>query len=1045
MKIIHVSDIHWRGLSRHKEYRDSFADFFKKAKKLSPDVIYVGGDIVHSKTQGISPELIDCLSWWFTEMAKICPVHVILGNHDGLILNKQRQDAITPILSALDNSNIFLYKESGVYPTGVSGFNWCVFSCFDEESWDVVKPADNDSNINIALYHGGVIGSLTDINWEIKGEITSDFFSNFDFALLGDIHKCQFLTKDKTIAYSGSAIQQNYGEDPGKGFLFWDIRSKEDFDVSFVKIDHSMPFVTIDWKGTVEATVEETTQYKEGSRFRVRSDRSIQQADIKLLATRLKSTKQAEEVVYKIDQKIDPGKIESDDLSLEKRNLRDPAFQKNLMRSYHKNAGLSKVENKKFDELIEKIVSNACRQDHAVRNTRWSLKRLMFDNTFVYGKENTIDFDNMPGISGIFGKNRSGKSSIIGTLMYGLFNTTDRGPVKNIHIINSRKSYCRTMVDFTVNSCLYRAERFTVKNETRKGDFYATTALNLFKIDHTGEVTEDLSGEQRRETEKTLKQLIGNSDDFLLTSLARQGEMNTFIKEKATARKLILSRFLDLDIFEKMYEISKEESASLRALAKSAPEIDYDSEIKRIRESGRRRKNKISTIEGKITKKRKQCQELKIEIAISPDRDCVSLSDLRSHQASVTKAEKEINTVSDKIKDADNNIRLSLDKIKKIENVINEFSIDEVKEKIQAKLEIEKSLIGLEHEYTAQKLKLTNQKKSVDILLDVPCGDSYPSCKFIKDSHKNKTKLESQNILISSLLDQVKATKKACKVLDNENLESQVEKYDLLVEKLSALKIGISKKKVESHELASLIESKMQQLEESQKILTQMEINVTDAEESAVSKLKRKVSELTLDIGKMDSERISIAEEIGQIDQRVTDLKEEKKKYLEIKKDLKLYDMFMQGASKKGIPLQIIRSQLPLINSEILKILQGATGFTVTLEADQDSNAMDIYIDYGDSKRVIEIASGMEKMMASLAIRVALINISSLPKCDTFIIDEGFGTLDETNVAACNSLLVSLKKWFKNIILISHVDGVKDAVDNVIDISWNGKDAKIRY
>ena len=259
------------------------------------------------------------------------------------------------------------------------------------------------------------------------------------------------------------------------------------------------------------------------------------------------------------------------------------------------------------------------------------------------------------------------------------------------------------------------------------------------------------------------------------------------------------------------------------------------------------------------------------------------------------------------------------------------------------------------------------------------------------------------------------------------------------------LKISMSKKKVESHELASLIESKRQQLEENQKILTQMEINVTDTEESVVSKLKRKVSELTLDIGKMDSERISIAEEIGQIDQRVTDLKEEKKKYLEIKKDLKLYDMFMQGASKKGIPLQIIRSQLPLINSEISKILQGATGFTVTLEADQDSNAMDIYIDYGDSKRVIEIASGMEKMMASLAIRVALINISSLPKCDTFIIDEGFGTLDETNVEACNSLLVSLKKWFKNIILISHVDGVKDAVDNVIDISWNGKDAKIRY
>ena len=88
MKIIHIADIHWRGLTRHKEYKDSFIEFFKKAKSLSPDIVYVGGDIVHSKTQGISPELIDCLQWWFNELAKIAPVHIILGNHDGLIMNK---------------------------------------------------------------------------------------------------------------------------------------------------------------------------------------------------------------------------------------------------------------------------------------------------------------------------------------------------------------------------------------------------------------------------------------------------------------------------------------------------------------------------------------------------------------------------------------------------------------------------------------------------------------------------------------------------------------------------------------------------------------------------------------------------------------------------------------------------------------------------------------------------------------------------------------------------------------------------------------------
>jgi exonuclease SbcC len=87
----------------------------------------------------------------------------------------------------------------------------------------------------------------------------------------------------------------------------------------------------------------------------------------------------------------------------------------------------------------------------------------------------------------------------------------------------------------------------------------------------------------------------------------------------------------------------------------------------------------------------------------------------------------------------------------------------------------------------------------------------------------------------------------------------------------------------------------------------------------------------------------------------------------------------------------------------------------------------------------------MEKMIASLAIRVALINVSSLPKSDILIIDEGFGTLDDLNVEACNRMLVSLKKWFKSILIITHIDAVKDIVDNVIDITWNEKDAQVIY
>ncbi|HBQ59397.1 MAG TPA: hypothetical protein DD671_07180, partial [Balneolaceae bacterium] len=157
MRIAHIADVHWRGYQRHVEYRTSFSDMFRQLRELKVDAICVAGDIVHSKTQGISPELIDNLNWWFTELSRIAPTHVILGNHDGLILNKDRQDAISPILNALNLQNVYLYKKSGVYnDPNDDRFNWCAFSPFDEEGYAEVKP--QRGKINIAMYHGAVWG-----------------------------------------------------------------------------------------------------------------------------------------------------------------------------------------------------------------------------------------------------------------------------------------------------------------------------------------------------------------------------------------------------------------------------------------------------------------------------------------------------------------------------------------------------------------------------------------------------------------------------------------------------------------------------------------------------------------------------------------------------------------------------------------------------------------------------------------------------------------------------------------------------------------------
>ena len=43
-------------------------------------------------------------------MNDIAPTYVTLGNHDGLILNKDREDAISPIIRALNLPNLHLIK-----------------------------------------------------------------------------------------------------------------------------------------------------------------------------------------------------------------------------------------------------------------------------------------------------------------------------------------------------------------------------------------------------------------------------------------------------------------------------------------------------------------------------------------------------------------------------------------------------------------------------------------------------------------------------------------------------------------------------------------------------------------------------------------------------------------------------------------------------------------------------------------------------------------------------------------------------------------------
>ena len=111
-KICHLADTHIKNLKYHQEYKEIFEQIYDSLRENKVDYIVHCGDIAHTKTQ-ISPEFVDMCSDFFRNLSLIAPTYIILGNHDGNLKNSNRQDAITPIVEALNLPHLHLLKNSG--------------------------------------------------------------------------------------------------------------------------------------------------------------------------------------------------------------------------------------------------------------------------------------------------------------------------------------------------------------------------------------------------------------------------------------------------------------------------------------------------------------------------------------------------------------------------------------------------------------------------------------------------------------------------------------------------------------------------------------------------------------------------------------------------------------------------------------------------------------------------------------------------------------------------------------------------------------------
>ncbi len=1038
VRIAHFGDTHIKNLKYHYEYRKAFESIYQTLREQNVDYIVHCGDLAHTKTQ-LSPEYFELATDFLKNLADIAETHIILGNHDGNLRNSSRQDAITPIVEALNHPSLILHKYSGEVQLE-DDLTLNVLSIFDETNWE--DPSDPDA-INIALYHGAINNSQTDLGWVMDhGDHDIKVFDKFDYAMLGDIHKTnQVLNESGTIRYCGSTIQQNHGETNDKGFLIWDIYSKTDYDVKHHLVKNVKPFMTIEM--TAKGNIPRKLDIPEGARLRVVTHHKVSLDKIRRVMDIVKTRFKPESLSFVNKAGLKRDSVNVDDLG-NTENLRDQAVQERLIREYLKEYEPDTTTLEKVFQLNSKYDSYVNGDEAGLRNVEWSLKSMEFDNLFNYGEGNAINFEKLNGVVGIFGKNYSGKSSVVDSMLYTVYNSISKNNRKNLNIINQNKPSGCGRVEIDVAGKTYiierKSEKYTRKlhgEETEE----AKTDVEFTVIDPATNEETSLNSLDRNGTDKAIRKIFGSLDDFLLTSMSSQMGAMTFINEGSTKRKEILAKFLDLDQFEKKFKLSKNDSIETRALLKKLEDNTFDEDITQLlgqltdnekaRETQERKCTKLTTELETISERVREIDGL---FASAP----VELINIGKETARLAAAGQEKSDYNLKAAQAKNQKKDVLEQAKVLKGLLDKTDVSALKEKITECEELQKELTSLEAEINLRENQKENYEKKVSILGEVPCGPEFSHCKFIKDAYESKSLLDACRKSLMALRRRHNQLTTKLEGMDVETLEAERKLYndrdkeytDLCTEATN-LDLSLAKIKNKIHllvnEMAS-IKTKIEVYELNKEAIENREELIKEQDD-----LKEKSIKMESDIAICDTKVLDLVKQHGGIETQIENIKDKQQELEDLRTDYAAYDLFMRCTHPNGISYDVVKRMLPLINEEVSTVLANVTDFDIFFEAEK--NKLDIFIKHPKYEaRPLEMASGAEKTLAAIAIRIALTNVSTLPKSDIMIMDEPGTALDAENLEGFMRVMEMIKGYYKTVLLITHLDSLKDIADMTIDI-----------
>ena len=1022
-KIYHISDVHIRTLKRHTEYRHVFKNMFNHIKetKTENSIAVVTGDIVHSKLD-MSPELVRMLTDFFIGFD--IPTIVILGNHDMNLNNLYREDALSPVLDMIQNNNIVFVKDNGLFE--FAGITWNHMAV-DVEPAQYINGNDiKTDNIKIALHHGAVHNAKTDIGYEISNEhVTTELFSGHDMTLLGDIHKpAQFLTE--TIAYPGSLIQQNHGEALDHGMLIWDVETKK---AEFVEIHNDYGYVTIETDGP--NIIKSPHRMPNKPRIRIKFNETSA-ADMKKLVTTIRKKYNVQDITI---QRTIAAKHETDANSITIGNVRDVEYQNTLLTDYI-NVKFPTATPSELDAIrhINRSINSKLPAVESVRHITWHPVSFEFDNMFSYGEGNRVDFNKLSDVCGLFAANTSGKSSLLDAITYTIFDKCSKTS-KAHEVLNNKQSSFKGIFKFKMNDVLYTIERVGNK----KKDNHVKVDVNFYTE------TENLNGDERSDTNKNIRRYLGTYNDFILTAFSLQADNNNFIEKSQRERKDLLSQFLDITVFEQLYQLATDEIKETAGRLKAFKKTDFAETINTsdtiIKDNSKLIEdiNKKETINQDL---RNKLQEDILQLIETKQPTSYEGDDISILQKAESELISKIEVLQNTIDDSEQTISEYQENIDTITQAIKtqNYDIQDLKDKTHQLIEIENQITDLQAELTKQQ-RIVNDKQTKIEHLETHEYDS--NCKYCVS-----------NVFVQDAIQAKDEIDKDRKVL--ENIQREIDKLNVisydLIEYKSALTIynesidtiNEYKNKIELQELQLQIHENDLQTKESELENNIERQDLFKRNETAIqhnieidSKITRCKSEIDTVTQKIKDLQDQIKTNYGEIEVAKTKRKsalEQLEIYQQLETEYKAYEYYLKSVKRDGIPYDLISKAIPKIETEINNVLNQVVDFNMVMNTDgKNINGYIIYDE--DNYWPLELTSGMERFISSLAIRIALINVSALPRPNFIAIDEGWGSLDAEHIASVVNLFDYFRTKFDFSIIISHVDTMRDMVDNLIEVN----------